>query len=206
MTIGAGVGLVAALAVLPVLIELFGAPPPGSRPLRSDARQTRSRSRFEPTVLILADFLDSLLHGAVLVGLCLTLTASHGDCGCCEACPPASRPSSAPAACGSWSSGRSPSPSGQSLPARPQSRDAIRVARVGCDRRLRPDRILARRASARAALALGLAAAARSLRRAPGAAGRWAMAGLIAVALAGSSAWLTHRHRSPRHTGDRSWC
>ncbi|HEY5726793.1 MAG TPA: hypothetical protein VIX40_12595, partial [Methylomirabilota bacterium] len=37
LTIGAGVSLIAALAVLPVLIELFGAPPPGSRPLRSDA-------------------------------------------------------------------------------------------------------------------------------------------------------------------------
>ena len=37
LTIGAGVSLVAALAVLPVLIELFGGPPPGSRPLPSTA-------------------------------------------------------------------------------------------------------------------------------------------------------------------------
>jgi hopanoid biosynthesis associated RND transporter like protein HpnN len=37
LTIGASVSLIAALAVLPVLIERFGAAPPGSRPLPSDA-------------------------------------------------------------------------------------------------------------------------------------------------------------------------
>lgn len=54
----------------------------------------------------------------------------------------------------------------------------------------------------RAALALALAAAGRSLARAPDARGGWAAAGLLAVLLAVASAWLTHangrlEHRAP---------
>jgi predicted RND superfamily exporter protein len=36
LTIGAAVSLIASLAVLPVLFELFGAAPPGARPLPAD--------------------------------------------------------------------------------------------------------------------------------------------------------------------------
>jgi len=142
-------------------------------------------------MMILAEFLDSLLHGAVLVSLCLTLGS---------------------VAWGLWVLRDVPA----GIPAVVSAR-CLRLLELGAItlalgqllllalKAMMLSELLGSGALAafarteycsagvvRAALALGLAAVARALRRAPGAAGRWAMAALIAVAVAGSSAWLTH--------------
>ena len=190
LTIGAGVSLIAALTVLPVLIELFGAP-------RRDlgrcprTRPTRNRSWPEPTMLILADFLDSLLHGAVLVSLCLTLGSVVWGLWVLRGAP-ARIPGVVRARClRLLELGAVSLALGQlvllALKALMLSDMLGSGALVGF---ARTEYCAA--GVVRAALALGLAAVARSLGRAPGASARWAMAVLIAVALAGSSAWLTH--------------
>jgi putative copper resistance protein D len=142
-------------------------------------------------VLILADFLDSLLHGAVLVSLCLTLGSVAWGLWVLRGVP-ARIPAVVGARC-LWllELGAVSLALGQLF---------LLLLKAVMLSELLGSGALADFARteycsagvARAALALGLAVAARSLRRAPGAAGRWAMAGLIAVALAGSSAWLTH--------------
>jgi copper resistance protein D len=142
-------------------------------------------------VLILADFLDSLLHGAVLVSLCLTLGSVAWGLWVLRGVP-ARIPAVVGARClRLLELGAVTLALGQLF---------LLVLKAVMLSELLGSGALADFARteycsagvARAALALGLAAAARSLRRAPGAAGGWAMAGLIAVALAGSSAWLTH--------------
>jgi putative copper resistance protein D len=151
-------------------------------------------------LLILADFLDSLLHGAVLVSFCLAVGG---------------------VAWGLWVLWGVPS----RLPAAVGAR-CLRLLGLGAvTLALGQLLLLALKAMmlseslgvgtlvdvgrteyfsagiARAALALGLAGTARALGRAPGAAGRWVMAGLLALALAGSSAWLSHATGRLEHRG-----
>jgi putative copper resistance protein D len=142
-------------------------------------------------VLILADFLGSLLHGAVLVSMCLTLGSVVWGVSVLRGVP-----AGIPAVVSARSLrllelGAVTLAIGQlvllALMALMLSESFGSGALVGF---ARTEYCAA--GVARAALALGLAMVARSLRRAPGAVGRWALAGLIAMAIAASSAWLTH--------------
>lgn len=151
-------------------------------------------------MLILAGFLDSILHGTVLVSFCLTVGSVVWGLWVLRGVPP-----------------RIPAPVGARC---------VRLLELGAvTLALGQLLLLALKAMmlseslgagtlvdiarteyfsagiARAALALGLAGTARALERAPGAAGRWAMAGLLALALAGSSAWLSHATGRLEHRG-----
>ena len=142
-------------------------------------------------MLILADFLDSLLHGAVLVSMCLTLGSVAWGLWVLRGVPAGIPAVVAARSLRLLELGAVTLALGQlvllALKALMLSESLGSGALVGFARTE-----YCSAGVARAALALGLAMVARSLRRAPGAVGRWALAGLIAMAIAASSAWLTH--------------
>jgi putative copper resistance protein D len=149
-------------------------------------------------VLVLADFLDTLLRGALLVGLALALGSVAWGLWVLRGLQPG-----LPEAIGRrclvlLEAGAVMLALGQGL--------LLVLKAITLSDSLGPGALRDfvathhfEAGAARAALAVALAAVARWLRRAPTAPGRWAVACGLAVLLAASGAWLTHANGRLEH-------
>jgi copper resistance protein D len=151
-------------------------------------------------VLVLADFLDTLLRGAVLMGLSLSLGSVAWGLWVLRALPPPIPEVVGRRCLGLLEAGGVVLALAQLLLLALKGltlSDSLGSGVLG-DFAATP---YFEAGVARAVLALGLAGTARWLRRAPGASVRWGVASCLAIMLAASGGWLAHATGRLEHRG-----